>query len=39
MDFCLCGAILNFKAFCSGAISDIMIELIVYWSVPQSRQS
>ena len=39
MDFCLCGAILNFKAFCFGAISDIMIELIVYWSVPQSRQS
>ena len=30
MDFCLCGAILNLKAFCFGAIPDIMIELIVY---------
>jgi hypothetical protein len=39
MDFCLCGAILNLKAFCFGAIPDIMIELIVYVSVPQSRQS
>ena len=39
MDFCLCGAILNLKAFCFGAIPDIMIELIAYWSVPQSRQS
>jgi len=39
MDFCLCGAILNLKAFCFGAIPNIMIELIVYWSVPQSRQS
>jgi len=28
MDFCLCGAILNLKAFCFGAIPDIMIELI-----------
>ena len=28
--FCLCGAILNLKAFCFGAIPDIMIELIVY---------
>ena len=27
MDFCLCGAILNLKAFCFGAIPDIMIEL------------
>jgi hypothetical protein len=25
--------------FCFGAIPDIMIELIVYGSVPQSRQS
>jgi hypothetical protein len=25
---CLCGAILNLKAFCFGAIPDIMIELI-----------
>ena len=39
MDLCLCGAILNLKAFCFGAIPDIMIELIAYWSVPQSRQS
>jgi hypothetical protein len=30
MDFCLCGAILNLKAFCFGAIPDIMIELIAY---------
>ena len=30
MDCCLCGAILNLKAFCFGAIPDIMIELIVY---------
>jgi len=37
MDFCLCGSILNLKAFCFGAIPDIMIELIVYGSVPQSR--
>jgi hypothetical protein len=33
MDFCLCGAIFNLKAFCFGAIPDIMIELIVYGSV------
>ena len=39
MDLCLCGAILNLNAFCFGAIPDIMIELIVYGSVPQSRQS
>jgi hypothetical protein len=39
MDFCLCGAILNLKAFCFGRIPDIMIELIAYWSVPQSWQS
>jgi hypothetical protein len=32
MDFCLCGAILNLKAFCFGAIPDIMIELIAYCS-------
>jgi len=36
MDFCLCGAILNLKAFCFGAIPDIMIEVIVYGSVPHS---
>ena len=29
MEYCLCGAILNLKAFCFGAIPDIMIELIV----------
>jgi hypothetical protein len=34
MDLCLCGAILNLKTFCFGAIPDIMIELIVYGSVP-----
>jgi len=39
MDICLCGAILNLKAFCFGAIPDIMKELIVHGSVPQSRQS
>jgi hypothetical protein len=40
MDFCeLWGVILNLKAFCFEAIPDIMIELIVYGSVPQSRQS
>jgi peptide subunit release factor RF-3 len=39
IDFCLCGAILYLKAFSFGAIPDIMIELIAYWSVPQSRQS
>ena len=27
MEFCLCGAILNLKAFCFGAIQGIMIEL------------
>ena len=37
IDFCLCGTILNLKAFYFGAIPDIMIELIVYGSVPQSR--
>jgi hypothetical protein len=39
MDFYLlvCYAILNLKAFCFGAIPDIVIELIVYGSVPQSR--
>ena len=30
INFCLCGAILNLKAFCFGAITDIMIELIIY---------
>ena len=30
MNFCLCGAILNLKAFCFAAITDTMIELIVY---------
>jgi hypothetical protein len=39
MDFCLYWAILNLKALCFGAITDIMMELIVYWGVPQSRQS
>ena len=39
MDFSLCGAILDLKAFCFGGIPDIMIELIVYGSVSQSRQS
>jgi hypothetical protein len=34
-----CDAILFLKAFYFGAIPDIMIELIVYGSVPQSRQS
>jgi hypothetical protein len=36
--FLLCGAILNLKTFCFGAIPDIMIELIAYWSVPQNKQ-
>ena len=39
LDFCLCGAILNLKAFCLGAIQDIMIELIVYGSVSHSGSS
>ena len=39
MVFCLCGAILNLKAFCFGAIPDIMIEFIAYWSAPQCRQT
>jgi hypothetical protein len=39
MEFCLSDAILNLKVFCFGAIPDIMIELIVYGSVPKSRQS
>ena len=30
INFCLCGAILHLKAFCFGAITDIMIELIIY---------
>jgi hypothetical protein len=34
VDFCLCGAILNLKAFCFGAIPDIMIELIAYGCMP-----
>jgi hypothetical protein len=38
MDF-FCGAILSLKAFCFGAIPDIMIELLVYGSVPQSWKS
>ena len=33
MDFCLCGANLNLKAFCFGEIADIMIELMVYKAV------
>ena len=36
MDFWLCGAILNLRAFYFGAIPDKMIELIVYGSVPHS---
>jgi hypothetical protein len=38
IDFCLCGAVSNLKAFCFGAISDIMIELITYWSVYNTLQ-
>jgi hypothetical protein len=34
IDVCLCGAILNLKAFCFGAIPDIMVELIVHGSIP-----
>ena len=34
--FCRCGAILNLNAFCFGAVPDIMLELIVYGSVPHS---
>jgi hypothetical protein len=37
MDFCLCGAILNLKAFWFGAIPDIMIELRVYLLQGQIR--
>ena len=39
MEFCLCGVILNLKAFCFEAITDIVIELMAFWSVPQSSQS
>ena len=31
MDFCLFGAILNLKAFCFGAIPDIMIRVDILW--------
>jgi hypothetical protein len=31
MGFCLCGAILNLKAFCFGAIPDIMIRVDSLW--------
>ena len=34
MDFCLCGAILNVKAFCFGAIPDILIELTACVGLP-----
>ena len=34
MDFCLCGAILNLKALCFGAIPDIMIELTACVGLP-----
>jgi hypothetical protein len=34
MDLCLCGVILNLKAFCFGAIPDIMIELTVCAGLP-----
>jgi hypothetical protein len=34
MDFCLCGAILNLKAFCFGAIPDIIIELTACVGLP-----
>ena len=34
MDFCLCGAILNLKAFCFEAIPDIMIELTACVGLP-----
>ena len=36
MDSSLCGAILNLKVFCFGAILDTVLELIVYGSVPYS---
>jgi hypothetical protein len=36
MDFCLCGAILNLKAFCFGAIPDIMI--ICFPSIAQTLE-
>jgi hypothetical protein len=29
MDFCLCGAVLNLKAFCFGAIPDIMMLTVI----------
>jgi hypothetical protein len=34
MDFCLCGAILNLKAFCFGVIPDIIIELTACVGLP-----
>jgi hypothetical protein len=32
-------AILNLNAFCFGAIPDIIIELVAYWSVPQAHKA
>jgi hypothetical protein len=34
MDFCLCGAILNLKAYCFGANPDKMIELTACVGLP-----
>jgi len=34
MDYCLCGAILNLKSFCFGAIPDVMIELTACVGLP-----
>ena len=34
MDVCLCGTILNLKAYCFGAIPDIMIELTACVGLP-----
>ena len=34
IDFCLCDAILNLKAFCFGAIPDVMIELTAWVGLP-----
>jgi hypothetical protein len=34
LDFCLCGVILDLKAFCFGAIPDIMIELTACVGLP-----
>jgi hypothetical protein len=37
MYFCLCGAILNLKAFCFGVIPDIMIRVDSLWECATNK--